>query len=118
VVILDELNVEAGLFESRTGWSIKPQGACKGEVCVPLPAEARRADGRLDVEVVAARLGMPLVRDEARGVCALGPETAVSGRALTTAVAPDVELPDRDGNPFKLSSLRGQKVLLVAWASW
>ena len=25
---------------------------------------------------------------------------------------------DKDGNPFKLSSLLGQKVLLVAWASW
>jgi len=37
---------------------------------------------------------------------------------LTTAVAPDLELPDVDGNPFRLSSLRGQKVLLVAWASW
>ena len=39
-------------------------------------------------------------------------------RFLTTAVAPDLELPDFDGNPFRLSSLRGQKVLLVAWASW
>jgi peroxiredoxin len=37
---------------------------------------------------------------------------------LTTAVAPELELPDADGNPFRLSSLRGQKVLLVAWASW
>jgi peroxiredoxin len=37
---------------------------------------------------------------------------------LTTAVAPDLELPDKDGNPFKLSSLHGRKVLLIAWASW
>ena len=61
---------------------------------------------------------MPLVADVAHGIWALGPETAVTGRALTTAVAPELELPDADGNPFKLSSLRGQKVLLVAWASW
>jgi hypothetical protein len=27
-------------------------------------------------------------------------------------------LPDIDGQPFSLESLRGQKVLLVAWASW
>ena len=33
-------------------------------------------------------------------------------------VAPELELPDADGNTFKLSSLRGQKVVLVAWASW
>jgi len=30
----------------------------------------------------------------------------------------ELELPDADGNLFKLSSLRGQKVLLAAWASW
>ena len=75
-------------------------------------------DGMLAVEPMAARLGMPLVRDDPHGVMALGPATAVTGRALTTAVAPDLELPDADGNPFKLSSLLGQKVLLVAWASW
>ena len=117
-MILSELAVDVPAFETRTGWEIKPEGACKGEVCVPLPAAATRADGRLDVPVVADRLGMPLVADAAHAVWALGPETAVTGRALTTAVAPDLELPDADGNPFKLASLLGQKVLLVAWASW
>src|SRR5207302_5071164 len=114
---LEELAVDAGVFEARTGWAIKPQGACKGEVCVPLPTGARHADGRLDVQVVAGRLGMPLVADDGR-VWALGPETAVTGRSLTTAVAPELELPDADGNPFRLSSLHGRKALLVAWASW
>jgi hypothetical protein len=118
-VILEELAVDAGVFEARTGWAIKPQGACKGEVCVPLPATARLPDGRLDPTVLAERLGMPLVTDERRPqVWALGPETAVTGRSLTTAVTPELVLPDADGNPFRLSSLRGQKVLLVAWASW
>ena len=42
----------------------------------------------------------------------------MSGRALATAEAAELELPDLDGNVFKLSSLRGKKVLLVAWASW
>jgi hypothetical protein len=117
-VILDELAIDAGVFEARTGWAIKPQGACKGEVCVPLPESARLTDGRLDPTVLAEQLGMPLVGDDGRGVWALGPETAVTGRSLTTAVAPELVLPDSRGNPFRLSSLRGQKVLLVAWASW
>ena len=117
-MILSELAVEPSAFEARTGWQVKPEGACKAEVCVPLPSAATRPDGRLDVRVLAERLGMPLVHDDAHGVWALGPETAVTGRALTCAIAPELELPDADGNPFKLSSLRGQKVLLVAWASW
>jgi hypothetical protein len=117
-MILDDLRVDPASFEARTGWAIKPEGACKGETCVPLPAEARASDGRLDVRAVAPLLGMPLVDDVAHGVSALGPETAITGRVFTTARAPDFELPDVDGNPFRLSSLLGKKVLLVAWASW
>jgi hypothetical protein len=117
-VLLDRLLVEPDAFQQRTGWKLEPRGACKAEVCVPLPADARVADGRVDVSVVAERLGMPLVHDEPHALWALGPETAVTGRALTSAVAPDLVLPDLDGQPFALSSLRGQKVVLVSWASW
>jgi hypothetical protein len=117
-MILDSLVVDTESFEARTGWAIKAQGACKGEVCVPLPDEARVDGGRLDARVVADRLGMPLVEDTTHQRWALGPESSVTGRALTTATAPELVLPDIDGNPFTLSSLRGQKVLLVAWASW
>ena len=117
-MILQELEIDVDDFEASTGWAVKPEGACKAEHCVPLPEEARTKDGRVDVSVVAERLGMPLVHDEGANLWALGPDTAVTGRALTTARAPEIELPDVDGRPFRLSSLRGQKVMLVAWASW
>jgi len=117
-MILTELQVDASTFEAGTGWAITPDGACKSDVCVPIADNARSPRGRVDASVIADRLGMPLVHDEEHGVWALGPETAVTGRALTTARAPELELPDFDGNPFRLSSLLGQKVLLVAWASW
>jgi len=117
-MLLTELEADPAEFEARTGWVLKPQGACKADVCVPLPSEARRPDGRLDMSVVAEKLGMPVVHDADHALWAVGPETAVTGRALTTAQAPDLVLPDADGRPFHLSSLRGQKVVLVAWASW
>ena len=117
-MLLDDLTVDADAFHLRTGWELKAEGACKADVCVPLPAGARTADGRVEVGVVAERLGMPLVHDEAHALWALGPETAVTGRAFTSAVAPELTLADLDGRPFSLSSLRGQKVVLVAWASW
>jgi hypothetical protein len=66
---------------------------------------------------LASRLGMPIIADETHGIWALGPES-LTGRALTTAAAPDLELSDAHGNPFRLASLHGMKVLLVAWASW
>ncbi len=114
-MIVEELSVAAEDFAARTGWEAKPEGLCKGDVCVPLPG-GTPPDGQLSVELVAERLRMPLVRDEEHHLWALGPESG--GRALTTAVVPDITLPDRNGVPFALSSLRGKKVLLVAWASW
>nr|WP_315184541.1 ResA-like WAxxUGC motif-containing protein [uncultured Albidiferax sp.] len=117
-MILTSLHIDPAAFAERTGWAIKPQGACKGEACVPLPANARQADGTLDARVLSERLGMPLVEEAGRSLWALGPESGVTGRALTTAIAPELVLPDVDGKPFRLSSLRGKKVLLTTWASW
>jgi hypothetical protein len=114
-VILDKLDVPIDELERRTGWVIKPEGACKEDVCVPLP-EGNAGPG-VDARVLSERLGMPLVHDEDSGLWALGPES-LNGRALSTATAPDLTLPDLEGNPFSLSSLLGRRVLLVAWASW
>jgi hypothetical protein len=112
-VILERLAVTPVELEQRTGWKLEPQGACKGDRCVPLaPAE----DGMLDVAVLSERLGMALVHDDEHGLWALGPESGA--HALASAQLPPITLPDRHGNPFSLDSLRGSKVLLVAWASW
>ena len=115
IVTSPSAEIDPAELERRTGWAIKPEGACKGDVCVPLPSV--RPGGALTPQLLSERLGMPLVGDEQRGVWALGP-SAATGRALQTAAAPDIELPDLDGNPFKLSSLHGHKVIVVAWASW
>ena len=114
-MLLDSLDLTADAFAAATGWVAKPEGMCKGEVCVPVPG-AMGADGTLDVASVAERLGMALIADGDAGVWALGPESG--GRALTTATVPQIELPDVDGNPFNLAAMHGRKVLLVAWASW
>ncbi|MYH72143.1 MAG: redoxin domain-containing protein [Acidimicrobiia bacterium] len=37
---------------------------------------------------------------------------------LESAVAPDFELTDRNGDALKLSDLRGHKVVLFTWSSW
>jgi hypothetical protein len=116
VVIVERLEIERSVFEEGTGWALKAEGACRGDVCVPLPATAVEGE-TVYVAVVAERLGMPLVRDQNRDLWSLGP-AAVTGRALATAQAPDLRLPDLAGNEVALSSFRGQKVVLAAWASW
>ena len=115
-MILHELTTTRDDFAHSTGWHIKPEGLCQGDICVPAP-DAVRGDGTVDVVAVADRLGMPVVHDAENNVWSLGPAT-LSGHALITAVAPDVPLMSFDGTPFALSSLRGRKVILAAWASY
>jgi hypothetical protein len=110
-VILERLDEPPADLEQRTGWAVKPEGACCGDVCVPLPS------GPFNVESLAERVGMPLVHDEAHGLWALGP-SVTGGRALASAALPEIVLPDRNGEDFSLRSLRGTKVFMIAWASW
>jgi hypothetical protein len=113
-MLLRSLRVPKHEFESGTGWTLKPQGACRGEVCIPL---SRPVADPIDVAQVARDIGMPLVEAREHGLWALGP-AAIGSRALASAEAPELTLPDLDGQDFSLASLRGQKVLLFAWAPY
>jgi hypothetical protein len=108
-MILTSLDSPPPELETRTGWAVKPEGACREEVCVPL-AEP------FDVRDLARRLGMPLVHDERHDLWALGPQAGV--HTISNPQLPDVVLPDRTGRDFALRSLRGTKVFMIAWASW
>ena len=116
-MILTEETVSRAEFEDGTGWELKPEGACKGSVCVPLADRAAASADRVDGPAVAEAIGLPVVNDEEHGVWAVGPESTGS-RALVSAAAADFELPDLDGKPFRLSSLRGRKVVVYAWAPY
>ena len=116
-MIVDRLDIDAGSFEAATGWQIKNEGACKGDVCVPLDRSSGAAHG-FDLVATADRLGMAIVADSAAGLWSIGPES-LGGRSLTTATAPELCLPDvLTGAEVKLSSFRGQKVVLAAWAPY
>jgi hypothetical protein len=113
-VIIERLELDPTEFSTATGWDLKPEGACKGDRCVPIPRDA--PDGLVDVRVLAERLGMALVEDARHRLWALGPEAG--GRVLSSAQMPELELPDRHGRAFSLRSLRGTRIVMVAWASW
>ena len=108
-MIVERLDRPPDELQRRTGWEIKPEGACRGDTCVPLRDP-------FDVQDLAGRLGMALVHDERHDLWALGPES--SGHTLASAELPDIVLPDRHGKDFALRSLRGTKVFMIAWASW
>ena len=116
VVILDHLGISSAELHRGTGWEIRAEGACKEDVCVPLSGVESRSDGSIDVRAFAHAMGMPIAHDEKHGVWALGPRA--TGRVLVSERVPEIVLEDFDGNAFDVATLRGRKVLLVAWASW
>ena len=114
VAATDGLWLSAEDAERTTGWTLKPEGMCRDELCVPMPVR----DGRIDVAAFWARLGQPVVHDAGGGTWVLGTGAAQRNEALAGLVAPDFTLPDLAGVPHTLSTLRGKKVFLCTWASW
>jgi hypothetical protein len=117
VTARDGLWLDAADAERTTGWTLKPEGMCRGDVCVPLPASAVRA-GAVDLAAFWRTLDNPLVSDDGGAVWALGNGPGARSQALAGDTAPDIELPDLAGVPHRLSALRGKKVFLATWASW
>ena len=113
----DGTAVDAADLERATGWSLKPEGLCKGEVCVPLLGRTVDAgDGRIDLAEWAEALRLPIAVDPEEGVAAVVPapvDVPAVGRP-----APDLVLPDVDGNEVPFGRFTGRKRLLLAWASW
>ena len=117
VATRDGLWMSAADAERATGWTLKPEGMCRAELCVPMPASAVTGND-VDVEAFWKKLGGPVIASEAGDVWALGAPAEERNAALEGLQAPDFTLPDIDGVPRALSELRGKKVFLATWASW
>lgn len=113
----DGLWMTAADAERVTGWTLKPEGMCRAELCVPMPASAVKG-GEVDVAAFWTKLGGPVVASEAADVWALGAPADERNAALEGLQAPDFTLPDIDGTPRSLAQLRGRKVFVATWASW
>ena len=107
---------------TATGWTLEPQGLCRGDVCVPLRGRPLVADdGTVELAAFASAAGLPLALevDGPDGpVAVLAEPAATRTAALTSGHAPEFTLPDLDGNPVSLKDFDRRKRLLLAWASW
>jgi hypothetical protein len=104
-----------------TGWTLKPEGFCQGDVCVPIPPARTAefvAEGAVNVSRLWAHLGRATACDDAREVWVLGTSASERRAALRSLEAPDFTLPDLGGAMHTLHAHRGKKVFLVTWASW
>lgn len=113
------VRIPADAVREALGWSLEPQGLCRGSVCIPVrEREALVSEEGLDLETLAIVLDRPLAVDPEACAAALGTAAADRSGQLASLEAPDFTLPDLDGNRHSLSEHRGKKVLLIAYASW
>jgi hypothetical protein len=109
---------------SLNGFTLKPEGACLDDICIPIrdndPTLLTQQAGspRFNVAELARRLGQPIVVDTAENLWSFGAIPAVRSRLLDDAIAPDFTLPDRQGHQVTLSKYRDNKVVIMTWASW
>lgn len=113
--------VDAGALAATTGWTVKPVGLCRGEVCVPLfgrTVTAPTDDGWVDLQEWAEALDLLVAHDEGGRVVAVTPSAGARAREVADGRAPSLTLPDVDGNPVSFDDFSGSKRVLVTWASW
>ena len=119
---LDKVRIEAKDLWVRAAdlprineFELKPQGACRADMCIPVPKNMK-AGAWFNLTGFARKLGETVVADS--GVWSFGEIPAVRGSFYNSRLAPDFAVPDRKGRMVHLSDFRGQKVLVVTWASW
>jgi len=113
----DALWVTKRDLPSINAFEVKPQGACRADLCIPIAKEMVRGD-YFDLTAFAKRIGQPVVADVDAAVWSFGEIQSLRGSFLEGRMAPDFTVPDRAGRPVHLADFRGKKVLVITWASW
>jgi len=98
-------------------FELKPEGACRADLCVPVPKTMVSGE-YFDFSGFAKLTGQAEVGDAPTRTWSYGEMPVLRGAFLESRVAPDFSVPDRQGRNVKLSDFRGKKVLVVTWASW
>jgi hypothetical protein len=113
----DVLWVRTNDLPQINGFEIKPEGACRADICIPVPPTMTRGE-HFNLTAFAKRVGEAVVADPEARVWSMGEIPVLRGEFLSSRVAPDFAVPDRTGRMVHLSDFRGKKVLVVTWASW
>ena len=113
----ESLQLTPDEFATATGWELKPEGLCRGDVCVIARPDLRTND-RVDLRVAAELLNRPLAVDDVTGDAALGESASTRAQEYESRTLSDLVLNDLDGNPFEWKSIGRKKKVLAAWASW
>ena len=111
----DDLWVRSADLQRINEFELKPQGACRADICIPIPKTLKQGDW-FNLTAFARKIGEVVVADS--GVWSLGEIPALRRRFLDSRLAPDFAVPDRIGRVVHLADFKGKKVLVITWASW
>jgi hypothetical protein len=96
-------------------FEVKPQGACRADVCIPLSKTLKSGEW-FNLTGFARKIGEMVVSDQ--NVYSFGEIPVLRGGFYNSRIAPDFAVPDRKGKVVHLSDFRGKKTLVITWASW
>jgi hypothetical protein len=96
-------------------FEVKPQGACRADVCIPLSKTLKNGDW-FNLTGFAHKIGESVVADQ--NIYSFGEIPVLRGGFYNSRIAPDFAVPDRKGKVVHLSDFRGKKTLVITWASW
>ena len=103
------------------GFELKPEGACYADMCIPLTSKLQvTQEGKqwFDLTAFADLLEQPYVFDAESNVWSFSEIPAKRDNMMVNGLAPDFEIPDRQGNVIRMTDLKGKKALIVTWSSW
>ena len=86
----EDLWLSAADAAATTGWTLKPEGLCRGEVCVPVPRGREAAfvrDGQVNIAAFWRHMGRPAVHPADGSVWVLGSGAAERAEALQSLEA-------------------------------
>lgn len=96
-------------------FEVKPQGACREDLCIPLSKDLTRGEW-FNLTGFARKTGETFLNESS--VWSFGEIPVLRGAFFNSRVAPDFAVPDRKGKIVHLNDFRGKKVLVITWASW
>ena len=106
-----------------TGFEVKPEGVCCGDICIPFPPDAEwvvehEGSRYFAVTQFAERIDQVVATEPGQRLWGFGQPQLGNTSPLVEGKAPEFTIADREGNPVSLSDFRGKKVLVLTWASW
>jgi hypothetical protein len=110
-----DLWVRAADLPRINQFELKPQGACRADMCIPIPKTLKNGEW-FNLTGFSRKVHQSFIGDS--GVWSFGEIPVMRGSFYESRIAPGFSVPDRKGKIVHLSDFRGKKALVFTWASW